>query len=349
MITPRRFTALAGSALVAAPHVARAQSLPLVRLGNAAGLIDPQGTFLTIGQHPRPQKHPEEGCRMEIVNLSGVAQPFHALAAGYRELAAVRPTAFLSVYAKNPTIDVVFPYCWLRQPHWSVAVKPDSAVKALADLKGKNIGIRNQGDTGYFGARAMFKELGMDPDKDVDWISIGEGGPAGEAIYRGRVDAMAFWDGSFARIEIARFPLRQLPNTPGMGKLFGNGYGVRRSDLAKNRDLYVRLFRAMAKSTVFAHANPELSIRLHWELYPESKPKGKTDKEAFDEALKVVHSRMDKWFAGPWQADKRLGAMNLEEWQAQVGFTGLEGQIKDIAPVFTTDLIDERNKFHADP
>jgi len=135
MITRRRFTALAGSALVAAPHVARAQSLPLVRLGNAAGLIDPQVTFLTMGQHPRLKYYEQEGCRMEIVNLSGVGQSIQAIAGGNCETSAVSPTAFLSVYAKNPTIDVVFPYCWLRQPHWSVAVKPDSPVKALADLK----------------------------------------------------------------------------------------------------------------------------------------------------------------------------------------------------------------------
>ena len=57
---------------------------------------------------------------------------------------------------------------------------------------------------------------------------------------------------------------------------------------------------------------------------------------------------MDKWFAGPAQPDKRLGAMSLEEWQAQVGFAGLEGQIKDVHPVFTTELIDEINKFDAE-
>jgi NitT/TauT family transport system substrate-binding protein len=221
-------------------------------------------------------------------------------------------------------------------------------VKALTELKGKTVGIRNQGDTGYFGARAMFKELGIDPDKDVDWISVGDGGPAGEAVYRGRIDAMAFWDGSFARIEIAGFPLRHLPNSPGMGKLFGNVYGVRRSELAKNRDLYVRFFRAMAKSTVFALADTDLAIKLHWELYPESKPKGKSDKEAFDEARKVMNSRKDKWLAGPTQADKRFGAMTEEEWQAQVHFAGLDGQIKDVKPVFTTDLIADINKFDAD-
>jgi NitT/TauT family transport system substrate-binding protein len=346
MISRRTFTGLMASA-VFAPAVARGQSLAVVRLGNAAGLIDPQLIFLTMGQHPRLKYYEEEGCRMEILNMSGVGQTIQAIASGNCETSAISPVAFLNVYAKTPNIDVIFPYCWLRQAHWSVAVKPDSPVKSLSELKGKTIGIRNQGDTGYFGARAMFKELGINPDKDVEWISVGEGGPAGEAVYRGRVDAMAFWDGSFARIEIAGFPLRQLPNSPGMSKLFGNCYGVRRSDLAKNRDLYVRFFRAMAKSTVFSYANPELSIRLHWELYPESKPKGKTDKEAFDEALKVVNSRKDKWFAGPGQADKRLGAMSLEEWEAQVAFAGLEGQVKDVKPIFTTDLIDEINKFDA--
>ncbi len=224
-------------------------------------------------------------------------------------------------------------------------MKPDSPVKSLADLKGKTVGIRNQGDTGYFGARAMFKELGIDPDKDVEWVSIGEGGPAGEAIYRGRVDAMAFWDGSFARIEVAGFPLRQLPNSPGMQHLFGNGYATRRSALAKERDLYVRFFRAMAKSTVFAYANTDLAIKLHWQVYPESKPKGKSDAEAMAEARKIMDSRKDKWFAAPWQADKRMGAQSLEEWNAQVAFAGLTGQIKDISRVFTNDIIDDVNKF----
>ncbi len=348
MISRRHFNTLVGSAaagLVAAPHIARSQSLPVVRLGNAAGIIDPQLIFLTMGQHPRLKYYEQEGCLMDIINMSGSGQTVQMIATGNVETSAVSPTVFLPVYAKNPDVDIIFPYIWLRRPHWAVAVKPDSAVKSLSDLKGKTIGIRNQGDTGYFGARAMFRELGIDPDKDVEWVSVGEGGPAGEAIYRGRVDAMAFWDGSFARIEVAGFALRYLPNTPGMQKLFGNGYAVRRSDLAKRRQLYVGFFRAMAKSTVFAYANVDLSIKLHWELYPETKPKGKTDAEALTEARKVVNSRKDKWFAGPWQADQRLGGQTLEEWQAQAHFAGLDGQVKDLNRVFTTDILDEVNNF----
>lgn len=348
MINRRQFNTLVGSAtigLVAAPHVARSQSMQIVRLGNAAGIIDPQLAFLTMGQHPKLKYYEEEGCKMEIINMSGSGQTLQMIATANVETSAISPTVFLPVYAKNPDIDVIFPYIWLRQPHWSVAVKPDSPITSLADLKGKTVGIRNQGDTGYFGARAMFREIGINPDKDVEWVSVGEGGPAGEAVYRGRVDAMAFWDGSFARIEIAGFPLRHLPNSPGMNKLFGNGYAVRRSDLAKRRELYVGFFRAMAKSTVFAYANTDLAIKLHWELYPESKPKGKSEAEALVEARKVMDSRKDKWFPGAWQTDKRFGGQSLEEWQAQVTFAGLDGQVKDLSKVFTTDILDEVNKF----
>ena len=330
-------------------HEVKGQSLPVVRLGNAAGLIDPQVTFLTMGQHPKLNYYKDEGCILEIVNMSGAGQTMQAIASGNSDTSAVPPIVFLPIYAKNPKIDIVFPYCWLRQQQFSVGVKPDSPVKSLAELKGKTLGIRNQGDTGYFGARAMFKEIGIDPDKDVEWVSIGEGGPAGESVYKGRVDAMALWDGAFARIEVAGFPFRFLPNTPGVQKAFGNGYCIRKSDLPGKRDLYVRFFRAMAKSTVFALENVDLSIKLHWEIYPESKPKGKSDEEALKEARTVVNSRKDKWLPGAWQADKRFGAMTTDEWLQHVKFAGLENEIKDVSGVFTTELLDDINKFDRSP
>ena len=350
MTTRRVFNsglAAAGLTMLSVSRV-KGQDLPVIRLGNAAGIIDPQLIFMTVGQHPKVDYYRAEGCSLDIINMSGSGQTMQAIIAGHVETSALAPIAYLPVFANNPGIDVIYPYCWLRQPHWSVAVKPDSPVRSLQDLKGKNIGIRNKGDTGYFGAVAMLKEIGIDPDTDVQWTSIDQGGPAGDAIYRGRVDAMAFWDGGFARIENGGFPLRQLPNSPGMRQLFGQAYCVRKSDFRKNRDLYVRFFRAMAKSTIFAYADTDLSIALHWDLYPETKPKGKTEQEAMQEARVVVNSRRDKWFAAPYQSDKRLGAMNEDEWKAQVQFVGLTGKIKDVKPAFTTDILDEVNNFDHD-
>jgi NitT/TauT family transport system substrate-binding protein len=352
MLNRRQFSLLAASTGVAlvSPGPLNAQGHRTMRMANAAGVVDPQLMFATVGQNKRLGYYEKEGVALEVVNMSGSAQTLQAIASGNSETANISPIFFLPLVAKDPSIDIINVYAWLRVPSQGVVVKPDSPIKQLSDLKGKTVGIRNQGDSGYPFARAMFTELGINPDKDIEWVPIGEGGPAGQMIYRGAVDAMAFWDGSFARIENAGFPLRYLENSPGMKKLNGSQYGVRKSDLAKNRDHYVRYFRAMAKSTIFAVTNPELSIKLHWEVYPETKPKGKSDADALKEALNVVNARKDKWIAAPWQKDKRMGAMDLSEFEAQVKFAGLSDKLdtKTLATTFTNDLIDEINAFDAD-
>ncbi|HET9904557.1 MAG TPA: ABC transporter substrate-binding protein [Xanthobacteraceae bacterium] len=349
MITRREFSRLTASAalgFVAAPYVARAAEAQTLRLGNASGIIDAQVTFLTVGQNPKTPFYKNENCAVEIVNLSGVSQSIQALLAGHVDSTAVSPTAFLNLAAKNPDIDMMFPYIWLRQVHWSVIVKPDSPLKEIKDLKGKRVGIRNQGDTGYIAARAMLKEIGVNPDKEVEWVPVGEGGPAGQSIYQGRVDAMAYWDGGISRIENATgLAFRHLPNTPRCRRLFGNGYAVRKSTFEAKKELFTRFFRAMAIGTVFAHTNVKLGIELHWEVYPESKPKGKTDDEAMKEALHVLNNRKDKWFPGDWDPDKRLGAQNKDQWDAQIEFAELEGKIKDVTRYFDTSIVDDVNKF----
>ncbi len=110
-----------------------------------------------------------------------------------------------------------------------------------------------------------------------------------------------------------------------------------------------RLARAEPKAMRFGNA-AELAIRIHWALYPESKPKGKSDAEALKDALYILQVRKEKWFAAPWQADKRMGASSLAEWQEQVRFAGLQDpivpeRIKDASTLFTDELIDEVNKF----
>ena len=347
MITRRHFNGLMGAAGVTLVSVGqtRGQSTPVVRLGNAAGIIDPQVTFLTVGQNKRTPFYQQEGVELDIINMTSGAQTIQSVTAGNVETTTANPLTLLSIVSKTPNIDLVAVYAWLRQPHFSVGVKPDSPIKTLADLKGKTIGIRNQGDTGYFATRAMLSELGIDPDKDVEWAPIGEGGPAGQAVYSGRVAAMGFWDSAFMRIELAGFPFRYLPNTPTGAHLMSGTYAVRRSDLAKNRDMLVRFFRAMAKSTVFAYANPEAAIKLHYEVYPESKPKGKSDAEAISDAKKINDARKDKWFAGDWDPDKRLGAMTKADWDDNARFLGMADKVGDVSRLFSTELIADVNKF----
>ncbi len=348
MITRRRFlqaSGAAGAAVALRNRTAGAQ-MPTLRMGNAAGITDAQLTFATVGQHPKLNYYKDEGIEMEVLNMAGSAQTLQALAAGNVEFTNLSPPIYVQGYARNPdSLNIVAAYVWMRRVHWSVTVKPDSATKELRELKGKKIGILNTGDTGFFGAKAMFKEIGLDPEKDFEWISVGRGAPAGQALDRGQVDALAIWDAEYARIENLGFKLRHLPNTPGMKDLFGGAYGVNRSAFKANRDRLVGLFRGMAKSTVFAYSNPELAIRLHWQMYPETKPKGKSEAEALKEALHVMHTRTWKWLPSDQDEDKRIGGSTLRQWQAQVRFVNAQDQIRDANVLFTNDLLDDVNKF----
>jgi NitT/TauT family transport system substrate-binding protein len=348
MITRRRFiqvTGAAGAAVVLANRFVDAQTAKL-RLGNAAGVTDAQLTFVTVGQHPKLNYYKEEGIDVEVLNMQGSAQTLQALATNNVEFTNLAPPIYAQAFAKNPGLNVINAYVWMRQVHWSVTVKPESPIKELRELKGKKIGIRNTGDTGFFGAKAMIKEIGLDPERDFEWVSVGSGAPAAQALDRGQVDALAIWDAEYARIEnLGVVKLRHLPNTPGMRDLFGGGWGVNRTGIKANRDKLVRLFRGIAKSTVFAAANPELAIRMHWQIYPETKPKGKGDAEALREALNVIKTRTWKWLPADFHEDKRIGGSTLKEWQALVRFVQAEDKIKDASILFTNDLLDDANKF----
>ncbi len=347
MMTRRRFlSAVGGTAATAlvAPRIVRAQ-LPKVRLGNAAGITDAQLAFITVGQHPRIGYFKQEGVEVEILNMSSSGQTLQALATGNVEVTNLGPPVYVQGFAKSPDLNVISAYIWMHQVHWSVAVKPESALHELRELRGKKVGIRNPGDSGFIGAKAMLRELHMDPEKDCEWISVGGGAPAGQALDRGIVDALAIWDGEYARIENLGFKLRYLPNTPGMKALFGGAYGAQRSGMKTNHERLARMFRGMAKSTIFAATNPETAIRLHWEIYPETKPKGKSDAEALREALHVIKTRTYKWLPAPWQEDKRMGGSTLKQWQAMVRFAGVEDRIHDASVLFTNELLDEVNQF----
>jgi ABC-type nitrate/sulfonate/bicarbonate transport system substrate-binding protein len=60
---------------------------------------------------------------------------------------------------------------------------------ALTDLKGKVMGIQARGGSVEFFMRAMFKDAGMDPDKDVRWASVGPPPTALPAMVNKQIDA----------------------------------------------------------------------------------------------------------------------------------------------------------------
>jgi NitT/TauT family transport system substrate-binding protein len=352
MLTRRDFgLGLGALGLGGALSPALAQNLRVMKVANTAAVNDPQQCFVTAGQHPKLNFYKPAGVDVEYVNMSSMVQAMQSLRSGHVDFGPAVPGILLPAMAKDPTLDLVVVYKWLPRNANVIVVKPGSPIRSAADLAGKRIGVRNQGDPGIVITKTMLAELGLKDDRN-EYIAIGDGAPAGAAIANDRVDAMVTFDTAAARIELVGTKLRYVPLTPKFAQLGSGWICVPRRMLKDERKALVALFRGIAKSTLFAHNNLDAAIDLHWAVYPESRPKGRSEDEARKELAFILKDRKNSWMRRPDDPDQRMGAMTLAEWKANIDMTAessrnprLAEELGDPNRLFTNELIDEINAF----
>lgn len=351
MLTRRDFGLGLGALGLAGGLPALAQNLRVMKVANTAAVNDPQQCFVTAGQHPKLNFYKPGGVDVEYVNMSNMTQALQSLRGGHVDFGPAVPGILLPAMAKDPTLDLVSVYKWLPRNANVIVVKPGSPIKSAADLAGKRIGVRSQGDSGIVVTKTMLAELGLKDDK-CEYIAIGDGAPAGAAIDNDRVDAMVSFDTAAARIELMGTKLRYVPITPKFAQVGSGWICVPRKLLKEERKALVALFRGIAKSTIFAHNNLDAGIDLHWAVYPESRPKGRSEEEVRKELAFVLKDRKNSWMRRPDDPDQRIGASSLAEWKANIEMTTessknpkLAEELGDPNRLFTNELIDEINAF----
>lgn len=351
MVTRRDFGLGLGALGFAAGLPALAQSVRMMKVANTAAVNDPQQCFCTAGQHPKLNFYKPGGVDVEYVNMSSMTQALQSLRAGHVDFGPAVPGILLPAMAKDPSLDLVSVYKWLPRNGNVIVVKPGSPIRSAADLAGKRIGVRSQGDTGIVITRAMLAELGLKDDQ-CEYIAIGDGAPAGAAIDNDRVDAMVAFDTAAARIELVGTKLRYVPLTPKFAQIGSGWLCVPRKLLKEQRRALVALFQGVAKSTIFSNANIEAAIDAHWAVYPESRPKGRSEDEARKELAFILKHRKNSWMRRPDDPDQRMGASSLAEWKANIEMAAessknpkLAEELGDPNRLFTNELIDEINAF----
>jgi len=356
MLDRRRFNMTLGAfstVLGLAPSVTLAQgpSPKILKVANSAGVNDAQQAFITAGRHPKLAYYQSEGVDVEYVNMNSMTQAMQALMTDQVAFGPVSPGLFLPAVAKDPSLGLVAAYKWLPRNANVIIVKPGSSIRTATDLKGKRIGVRSQGDIGIVVTKSILLEMGLD-DSTNQYIAVGDGGPAGQALTQDRVDAIVTYDTFAARIELIGVPVRYVPLPPKYAEVGSGWICVRKKTLKEDRKSLVGLFRGMAKSTLFANSNLEQAINIHWALYPESRPKSKTEDEARKELQFILKDRKENWMRRADDADKRIGASSVAEWRSNVDTAAetsknpkLAAEIGDVNSVFTNELIDEVNDF----
>ena len=140
----------------------------------------------------------------------------------------------------------------IKAPFFSFAA--NSKFKTIKDLKGATIGVTAIGGTNYISTRLTLRHYGLDPDKDVKVLAIGDEKLMYEAFKIGRVDCVVVAPPFSVILRREGFPL--LAHTGELLNFPFSGLGTTLDKIGKSRAQARKLLRGEIEALRFVRANP---------------------------------------------------------------------------------------------
>jgi NitT/TauT family transport system substrate-binding protein len=285
----------------------------------------------------------EEGIELSVQTTQGSQQALQLLAAGRADF--VQVTTETVINANDQGVKARIVYSAVNHYNSQIAVLADGPIRSIADFKGKQVGVfsLSSGSVPYL--KAVVKEAGLDPDKDITMVPTGAAAPALQALNSGTVAGLSLWAGAFAVFEnqgakLKIFTSKDLTTAP------GHVLATTEEFIQKNPDLVTKVGRIYAKAAVFATANPAATVQAYWKALPQNKPPEAGDKVAAEQQhiLEVglrdmrVEDRPDR----RWGWNDPSGLSKLQDYLIANG--ARKTKVPD-DQLFTNALVDEYNRF----
>jgi NitT/TauT family transport system substrate-binding protein len=338
---------LASSAALAGMMPGRAQAQPTLqklRYGFLDKAVSPDILNLVIPEQLGFYR--EEGISIEAIPLGSSPAVLASIAQGRIDFGLGVPSFLVPVVAGGQSLPIVNFFEHTYPFKWDMAVVPDSPFRVIGDLKGKRIGVSSLAQSTYPVGRAILALQGIDPDKDVSWLAVGEGVAAGLALTHNQIDGLFYFDTGFGTIDEAGLKLRLLPRPEKVPDVGGLYLAAAPAFLRDHRAWAVGFGRGVAKAAVFTRANPQAAAYAFIQMYPEAAPRGKSVEEQVHAILGSLSRRL-KLYASYNPAVTQWGYIDPAEWVEEVKFAHAEQKIPDPSIFYTDDLIADINRFDA--
>ena len=249
---------LAASALAS---VARAQEVQTIRVGWTIPAEESKYWMMR-----RPEKFPNlgKGYKIEWSQFQGTSPMSQALIAGALDCATQGVLPIAQGMDKNTlSTYVVAQHVGERPGSFSVywAVKEDSPIKTVADLKGKTVGISIIGGGTQGPFNLMLKKNGLDQEKDIKLVEVSF--PLSEeAIRSGRVDSSNMNQPFAARAEAKGGTRKLFSLSQAMPNIVHILEACRADFVDKNPDLVKAYVRDITSGMKKALANREETLKV---------------------------------------------------------------------------------------
>jgi NitT/TauT family transport system substrate-binding protein len=287
----------------------------------------------------------EEGIDLVAQTTQGSQQALQLMAAGRADF--VQVTTETIINARDQGVNARIVYSAVAHYNAQIAALADGPVRAVTDLRGRQVGVFSLASGGVPYLKAVLRESGLDPERDVTLVPTGAGAPALQALRNGTVGALSLWAGAFAVFEnqgarLRIFTSRELSAAP------GHILATTDEFLRQNPDVVARVGRIYARSAVFAMANPRATVRLYWQALPQNRPPEINDTVA-GQAQHILEvglrdMRVDN------RPDTRWGWNNPTGLRALQNFLVANGARTTIVPdeqLFSNEQVDQYNRFDA--
>src|SRR5579883_331368 len=172
--------------------------------------------------------------------------------------------------------------------------------RTVEQLRGKTVGVGVAGASVDQVARLILKHYGLEPQRDVSVVPVGDGAIQYQALQLGQVDSVVL---SLPYPVLARRDgYSIIANAPDLFKLPSGGVGALQSTLEQRRDMVRRVARAQIRALQYARTQPdaaaqfiarffdmdEQTARESYDfLLPAFSTTGEVDREAIDLQLEM--------------------------------------------------------------
>jgi len=139
----------------------------------------------------------------------------------------------------------------IKAPFFSIVAQ--MKYKSIKDLKGTVIGVASIGGTNQISTRITLKQFGLDPDKDIKFLAIGDEKVMYDAFKFGRVDSISIAPPFSVQLKREGYPL--LANTADHVVIPFSGLGATVEKIKGSRAQVKRILRAEIEALRYIQTN----------------------------------------------------------------------------------------------